>query len=860
MPLQLVFKSTMTQRLPNCKIVSLTVTTAISAEVIKLICTRYTHCLRMLKLTHLNTTRETQLNDDSLAPLRNLTKLRQLALAWRSSPNLGPSAFGFLSYLKKLRKLSLEIYEKRGSSITYSTVLPVITAVPLMTTYSIPLQDLHEHSADCWRCPYASLHPLARLSATKAPAAVNGPFGPGNPSPHNSGQYINAPSPTHASVRPQTPAGDSSWYESFTSPITSPSGSPPNSNGHSLLKSSRGSGDGNLFSYTTTMGPAAPTTNTSTNNSSSSHSSLYGEGPLVRATSAGLPVGVGSGSGSANGLEAERRSPLFQSAPGGHPKPAGGHVKPMQTISTSGTNNPAPISMLKILSDLPQLEELKLSNWRDFGPLFLLAPLAKIATLTIKGRPSDLMTDGASVADAARHFLFLATLSALRNLTLAWIPPCLPQLVRLTILDLSQAPNLDDAIVADFSRGLTNLTSLSLDGLVSGGQLTNTSVAHLYNLPLLRVLDMSNHPLISHTAFSLPSGSSNAGTSALAALSALSASCNDLSLESLGQKNDSSGSLSGSSSDLARHMSHSSSSAPSTISSSPTQTNQSPMTPAPWLLTDLRLNNTHVASLAPFARFAATLQHLHIQGCEYLGEPDVVANLPKLSGLISFRFMNKAMALQGGLSERMLLSYSACPDLVCLCDRVISNTRNLSLLPLAGKSLQFLELYNNPSSTYTGPSSSSSSSGSHQYAASAAASLLPQAKIPTEHFYNLTQLTSLVSIRLTGELLTASLIRVLAQLPALTSLTASRVDENSSSAAKNIAKLLGLNYLAIHLTSSSAAAIWMKYVVTLPNLLHFDDGITFDNSNVPWATHRRLYLEWHPRAVKPNRTNNCTIS
>lgn len=806
MPLQLVFKSTMTQRLPNCKIVSLTVTTPISAEVIKLICTRYADCLRTLKLTHLNTTRETQLNDDSLAPLRNLTKLRELALAWRSSPNLGSSAFTFLSCLKKLRILSLEIYEKRNSSNTYSTVLPVLSTTPIMSTYNVPPQDIHLHSADCVRCPYSALHPLARLTIQKSSSA-------GAPtqtyiSPHASGRYSNQPIQRHA-----TP-GDGS-YESITSPIISPSGSPPNAPG--LLNASRLSGG------------------------QSSTTALYGDGPLVRATSAGLPAAGAWGEPS----QAERRSPLFQSAPGGH-------VKPVQTISTSGTHNPAPISILKLLSDLPLLEELKLSNWRDFGPLFLLAPLTKINTLTIKGRPSDLMTDGASVADAARHFLFLATLSALRNLTLAWIPPCLPQLVRVTSLDLSHAPNLNDAVVADFARGLTNLTSLSLDGFYSGGQLTNASVAHLYGLPFLRVLDLSNHSAITHLAFVPPGApSSSAPTSPSHYPSnQLSASSSDF-IEISSSKNDSSGSLGSRSS--GQYMS---ASAPATISSSPTQTNASVLAHAPWLLTDLRLNNTRVGSLAPFATYTPSLQHLHVQGCEPLSEMDVSMHLPRIAGLLSFRFMNTAMALQGGLGERMLIAYAACPDIVCWCDRVISNTRNLTLLPTVGKSLQFLELFNDPTS---GSSSGSSSSGNYNaYAASA--SLMPQSKIPTEHFYNLTQLPFLKSIRLTGELLTASLIRVLAQIPSLTSLSASRVDENSASAAKNVVKLVSLNYLTLQLTSSPAAAIWMKYVVTLPNLLHFDDGLTFNNSNVPWATHRRLYLEWHPRAVKPNRANNCTIS
>jgi hypothetical protein len=455
----------------------------------------------------------------------------------------------------------------------------------------------------------------------------------------------------------------------------------------------------------------------------------------MRATSAGIPHSPIDPSA--------KRSKMIQSSPAHH-------VKPVQTISTAGTNNPS-VSFLKIVTGLTSLEELKLSNWRDFGPLFLLASLTKVTAITIKGRPNDLMTDGASVADASRHFLFLATLQALRSLTLAWIPPCLPQLVRLSTLDLSQAPNLDNLCVAEFSKGLVNLTSLSLDGIASGGLLSDDGVSCLSNLQKLTYLDVSHHHQITESAFSLAS----------------------------------------------------------------------------WPLVDLRVNHTSITSIAPLSRFSETLIHLHADGCELLKVEEVSGNLRLLPHLISFRFMNGELSTIGGVNEKLLLGYLDCQNMVCLCDRVIVSPRVISILPGLPK-LQFLELYlDTPFSRQN------------------------------ELLEPLAYLTSLQSIVLTGLTLNSSLIQHLARLPSLACLTASKVDESMSP--KAILKLSSLNYLSVALSSSSLADRWIKYVVRLPDLVFYSDGMQHPG-DLPWPTSRRLYLEWHPRAFKTTRSNNCTIS
>jgi hypothetical protein len=717
--MQLVFKSTMTQRLPNCKIIALTVTTPVSSEVIRLIGTRYGSCLRILKLTHLNTTRETQLNEDSLLPLRSLTKLRQLSLAWKASATMGPKAFSFLSSLTKLRKLSLEIYEKENGTRNVRTYDHSL--LPLFC-YIIPPHDRHDHSNNCTHCPYAVITPLARI----APVSMSASMSP-RQSPAVSLNSSTTSSPGH------TPSTSTTIYlqhpQAAHGTVTSPS--------HSPLISPTSSPS----SFTTANGPLSASPSTATMSTfatyAASEGRSLGELPL-RATSAGLPHSPVDPSA--------KRAKMIQSSPAHH-------VKPVQTISTAGTNNPSPISILKILSDLTELEEVKLSNWRDFGPLFVLASLAKITTLTIKGRPNDLMTDGASVADASRHFLFLATLQALRSLTLAWIPPCLPQLTRLSNLDLSQAPNLDNVCVAEFSRGLVNLTSLSLDGLASGGLITNIGVAHLVRLTNLTSLDLSNHHQITDEAFSIPN----------------------------------------------------------------------------WPLVDLRLNHTSVASLKHFSRFAPTLLHLHVHSCELLPVDNVVQNLRFIPQLITFRFINGALSTMGGIDESLLVGYLDSHNIVCLCDRVIASNRAVSILP-GLSSLQYLELY---ADTHI-------------------------ARL-NEAFEPLGYMTSLQSLVLTGIPLTSSLIGYLSVIPGLISVSATKIDETTSSTAKAIIKLSSLKHLSIQLSSSAASDVWIKYVVRLPDLQYYTDGLQHPG-DLPWATRRRLYLEWHPRAFKMSRTNNCTIS
>lgn len=947
----------MTQRLPNCKIIALTVTTPISAEVIKLISTRYSHCLRILKLSHLNTTRETQLNEDSLAPLKNLRKLRQLSLAWRTSPNMGPMAFAFLSHLKKLRKLSMEIYEKRISygltdpspPASYGYYSSLITTTPTYSNmmYAIPSQDEHQHSNECWHCPYAHLAPVAKLTAVEIDQQED---------VRDNHANIGSPRAVYTS--------QGSIYSPitspFTSPFTSPSGSPPNAN-NMLSNAPRHTISHYQPLETSTQAPrfvyrgeAAPSIQRATSAGASSTFSMNAKGN----------GSLNASSESENDAQNSRRSALFQSAPGGH-------VKPLQTISTQGTHNPSPISILKILADLPELEELKLSNWRDFGPLFLLAPLTKITTLTIKGRPNDLMTDGASVADAAKHFLFLATLSALRKLTLAWTPPCLPQLTRLTQLDLSQAPNLTDQTVEDFSKGLLSLTALSLDGLASGGQLTNACVTHLRNLKLLKVLDLSNHVQINEqpfaSGFTAPIASSSAKNTSNVSMNASSELPNSKGADDSESSNRRSTSnpeqmnpqttaspASAAASNTPTNVSSSSgaikftfsttispymtaNSSPDTSSGSKSETPQtgrsnhassssstpeksenagnssipaSPPSPPPqiappWNLIDLRLNNTSVASIAPFAQFAHTLQHFHVHGCELLYADNLAKYLPKLYALITFRYGNFALAVQGGLCETLLVAFGACREMVSYCDRVIISAQTLHLLPSCARRLQVLELYNDSHywSQVNGYNSGSASGGSNKKSGSkkaknevfsscdneidsksqsltyghnnasshgsrdsslsmssiSAVAAQQNQKNSSPQFGTLSQLSHLQSLTLTGEVLTSQIIKSLAFLPHLCALSADKVEENSSSAPKAIVLLVKLKYLTLQLTSSSAAAIWMKYAVTLPNLLHFDDGLTL-NRNVPWATHRRLYLEWHPRAVKPNRGNNCIIS
>jgi len=438
-----------------------------------------------------------------------------------------------------------------------------------------------------------------------------------------------------------------------------------------------------------------------------------------------------------------KRNKMIQSSPTQH-------VKPVQTISTAGTHNPS-VSFLKIVTDLIHLEELKLSNWRDFGPLFLLASMTKMTTITIKGRPNDLMTDGASVADASRHFLFLATLQALRSLTLAWIPPCLPQLTRLSTLDLSQAPNLDDKCVAEFSQHLTNLTALSLDGAASGGLLTNTGVSRLSLLQNLYFLDVSHNPAVTEDAF---------------------------------------------------------------LASS-------------WPLADLRMNHTSIASLKALAKFSATLFHLHVHSCDKLVSEEVGNHLRLLPNLITFRFTNNAVPTTIGIDEKLLMGYLNCQNIICLCGSVFASPRSISILP-GLCNLQFLELC---SDTHLSRQS--------------------------ELFEPLGQMKALQSLVLTGIPLNNSIINRLALLPSLACITASKVDESMSP--KSILKLSSLNFLSIQLSSSSVADRWIRYVVRLPDLIYYSDGLQHPG-DLPWATSRRLYLEWHPRAFKTSRTNNCTIS
>lgn len=132
-----------------------------------------------------------------------------------------------------------------------------------------------------------------------------------------------------------------------------------------------------------------------------------------------------------------------------------------------------------------------------------------------------------------------------------------------------------------------------------------------------------------------------------------------------------------------------------------------------------------------------------------------------------------------------------------------------------------------------------------------------QSKLPNT-FEALGCLRRLQSVVFTDITLNAHILKHLAKIPVLSCLTANKVDETSSATAKAILPISTLRFLCVRLSSSHSADVWMKYVVRLPNLTHYYDGIK-DPGDLSWATTRRLYLEWHPLSQKNKRTNNCII-
>jgi hypothetical protein len=208
---------------------------------------------------------------------------------------------------------------------------------------------------------------------------------------------------------------------------------------------------------------------------------------------------------------------------------------------------------------------------------------------------------------------------------------------------------------------------------------------------------------------------------------------------------------------------------------------------------------------------------------------DVALMLQDFTSLITFRFINGALSTNGGIDEHLLCSYLKNDSIVSLCDRVIMSNRAVTILP-GLKSLQYLELV-----------------------ADAAPPKNPEAFEPLSLLY------SLQSIVFTDVALNAHILGYLGRLPLLVCLTATKVDESSSSTPKAIHKLASLQFLSLQLSSNAVADLWMKYVVRLPNLTHYFDGQK-QAGDLTWATRRRLYLEWHPRILKTSRTNNCTIS